>query len=132
MYPNLHIIEVYPGERQKETRKEAIKLINEKKPDILVVCFGGGSGETWMYKNRKKINAHVGIGLGGTFDFVAGYAGKIHPILGRLGLEWFLRPISKERGSLIYNVRRTYRVWYGMIVSSIIMIRKKLNFKERI
>lgn len=130
-YPNLNIVEVYPGERNEETREEALELINKFQPDLLLTCFGGGSGERWMYENRSKLKAKVGIGLGGTFDFIAGYAGKVHPTLGKLGLEWFLRPLSRERGGLISNVQRAYRVWRGMLLSSIMLLLERLNYKQR-
>lgn len=130
-YPKLDIVGVYPGERKSETREEALKEINSKRPDLLLVCFGGGSGETWMYRNKSELKAKVGIGLGGTFDFISGYAGKVPSFAGELGLEWLLRPLSKERGGLINNCKRAYRVWRGMIISSIILLIDKINFKRR-
>jgi N-acetylglucosaminyldiphosphoundecaprenol N-acetyl-beta-D-mannosaminyltransferase len=130
-YPGLDIVGVYPGERKSETREEALKEINSKRPDLLLVCFGGGSGETWMYRNKDRLKAKVGIGLGGTFDFISGYAGKVPAFAGKLGLEWLLRPLSKERGGLISNLKRAYRVWRGMLFSSIILLIERINFKQR-
>lgn len=130
-YHGLNVVGVYPGNRETETREEALQEINKVNPDILIVCFGGGAGETWMYENRKKLNAKIGIGLGGTFDFIAGYAGKVHPLIGSLGLEWFFRPFSRERGGLLNNVKRAYRVWRGMILSSIIVLIERLNYEQR-
>ncbi len=129
-YPGLKVVGVYPGNRKIETREEALQEINKVKPDILIVCFGGGAGETWMFENKHKLQAKVGIGLGGTFDFIAGYAGKVHPLIGSLGLEWFFRPLSKERDGLLSNLRRAYRVWHGMILSSIIVLIERLNYEQ--
>lgn len=131
-YEGLNIVGIYPGERKKETREEALEVINRHEADIVCVCFGGGSGEMWVYENRKKMKCKVVIGLGGTFDFIAGYADKVPAICGKLGLEWFFRPFSKEGGGLVSNLRRGYRAWRGMLKSSIIMLALRIKSKKEV
>lgn len=131
-YKGLNIAGIYPGERKKESREEALREINKCKPDIVCVCFGGGSGEMWAYENRKKMKCKAVIGLGGTFDFVAGYADKAPAIYGKLGLEWFVRPFSKESGGLLSNISRGYRAWWGMLKSSIIVLVLRIKSNKEI
>lgn len=131
-YKGLNIVGIYPGDRKTESREEALEMINECEPDIVCVCFGGGSGEMWVYENRKKMKCKVAIGLGGTFDFIAGYADKIAPVYGRLGLEWFVRPFSKESGGLLSNMNRGYRAWYGMLKSSIIVLVLRIKSNKEV
>ncbi|MEA3357500.1 MAG: WecB/TagA/CpsF family glycosyltransferase [Patescibacteria group bacterium] len=126
--PKLRIIGIYPGLREKESRAEALRLINNGKPDILLVCFAGGSGELWLYENRNNLKCKVAIGLGGTFDFVAGYAKEVNPMWARLGLVWLLRSFSKQAGGLPASVRRVYRVWNGMLKSSIMAMIHKIKY----
>jgi len=126
-YKGLNIVGVYPGRRKKESREEALRLINKCKPDIVCVCFGGGAGELWLYENRSRMKCKIAIGLGGTFDFIAGYADETPTPCKKLGLEWFVRPFSRERGGLLNNVKRGYRVWRGMLKSSILVLVFRLK-----
>lgn len=127
MYPRLRIEGVYPGDKKKESPEEALEEINKTRPDVLLICVSGGRGEKWAYLNREKLKCKVAIGLGGTFDFVSGYTSRPSRAAISLGLEWFLRPFSKQYGGLTGNMRRAYRVWRGMLKSSIMVLLYKMR-----
>jgi N-acetylglucosaminyldiphosphoundecaprenol N-acetyl-beta-D-mannosaminyltransferase len=130
-YPELKISGVYPGERKKENLDEALKIINKSHTDILVVCLGK-KAELWIYENRKALNARVAIGLGGTLDFISGMTRKPSDAVNRLGLEWFFRQFGKQHGGLPGVARRMYRIWHGVTISTIMLLRWKIKYGSNI
>ena len=73
--------------------------IAEAKPDILFVALGNPKQELWIRRNFARIEAPVAIGVGGSFNFVAGRVKRAPAWVQRLGLEWVHR-IAQEPGRL--------------------------------
>lgn len=72
--------------------------IQKTKPDILFVALGSPRQEFWIRKQLQTIKVPVCIGVGGSFDVLAGYK-KEAPNWTRCGLEW------------IYRMRQDRRLW---------------------
>lgn len=87
---DLRIAGVYPGDLTKPT-EEIIGAINRSKADIIFVCLGAPLQERWLAENLKKTCCSVGIGLGGTFDFVAKIVPRAPRWMRQSGLEWLYR-----------------------------------------
>jgi N-acetylglucosaminyldiphosphoundecaprenol N-acetyl-beta-D-mannosaminyltransferase len=60
-----------------------------------MVCFSFPRQELWIHQNIKNSGAKVGIGLGGTFDYVSGKKPRAPRIFRTFGLEWFYRFITQ-------------------------------------
>lgn len=76
---------------EKENEK-LLQRINQAKPDILLVAFGQQKQEKWIYQNLKKIpTVKIAMGVGGTFDFIAGTTIRAPFLFQKIGLEWFWR-----------------------------------------
>jgi len=128
MYKGLNIVNVYPGDKKNENDDEALELINKHRPDILLMCLGTREPE-WVYKRRKQMNCGVVLGLGCTFDYVAGDAIKVNNKISEAGLEWFLRPLMLwGTGGVKSALKRFKRVWTGMLVGSLMILAWKLKF----
>ena len=82
-----------------EEQPEIVARINAAQPDILFVAFGNPKQELWMGRNRNKIDAGAMIGVGGTFNFIAGKVKRAPRWMQRCGLEWIYR-IIQEPGRL--------------------------------
>ena len=82
-----------------EDRPEIVARINAAKPDILFVALGNPKQELWMGRNAAKLDAGVLIGIGGTFNFLAGRVKRAPKWMQRSGLEWIYR-IIQEPGRL--------------------------------
>jgi len=74
---------------------EVIKDINEKKPDLLLVCLGFPKQENWIYEHRGSLSVKAMIGAGGCLDVFAGTAERAPDFYCRHGLEWLYR-LKKE------------------------------------
>ena len=82
-----------------EDQPEIIERINAAKPDILFVALGNPKQELWMGRNKAKLDAGVMIGVGGTFNFIAGRVKRAPKWMQKSGLEWIYR-IVQEPGRL--------------------------------
>ncbi|OQA04611.1 MAG: putative N-acetylmannosaminyltransferase [bacterium ADurb.Bin400] len=92
---NLRIAGVHSG-TPKETR-QIIDVIKKSKADILLVAFGAPKQEKWLRQNLEKTGCKIGIGLGGSFDFIAGVRKRAPLWVRRAGFEWLYRLIQEPK-----------------------------------
>ncbi len=92
--------------------------INQARPDILLVAFGQGKQEKWIYYNLPRLKTvRVAIGVGGTFDYLAGNISRAPKILQKLGLEWSWR--------LVVEPRRWQRILTAVILFPLAVFKKR-------
>jgi exopolysaccharide biosynthesis WecB/TagA/CpsF family protein len=99
-----------------EEQPEIVERINAAEPDILFVALGNPKQELWMGRNSAKLKAGVMIGVGGTFNFIAGRVRRAPRWMQRCGLEWIYR-IIQEPGRL------WRRYAYGLVKFSWLSLR---------
>jgi N-acetylglucosaminyldiphosphoundecaprenol N-acetyl-beta-D-mannosaminyltransferase len=114
-FPNLKINLALSGRPFDE---KIIQEINDSNSDILLIAYSPPKQELWLYSNREKLNSKVAIGLGGTFDYLAGKRLVPPKFMHYLGLEWLWR--------LITQPWRIFRIWNATIV----FIWKVLTYKN--
>ena len=103
-----------------EDQPEIVERINAAKPDILFVALGNPKQELWMGRNKAKVDAGVMIGIGGTFNFIAGRVKRAPRWMQKSGLEWVYR-IVQEPGRL------WRRYAYGLVKFSWLSLRALLG-----
>lgn len=123
-FPNLKIF--CGGDNLKSDDPTIITLVNNFAPQILLVAFGHGRQEKWLAKNLAQLpSVDVGMGVGGTFDFIAGRVRRSPKFFRALGLEWLWRLIKQPwRFKRIFTA--TAYFCYSVIKSRI------KNYKSRI
>ncbi|WIF95312.1 WecB/TagA/CpsF family glycosyltransferase [Caminicella sporogenes] len=94
-FKNIEIKGFEHGYFNSEEEQIIIEKINKANPDVLFVALGAPRQEKWIYKNRKRLNAKVAIGVGGSVDIWAGTAKRAPVIYQKLGLEWFYRLLKE-------------------------------------
>lgn len=94
-YPNLSIAGVRNGYFTSNEESLIIEEIKKQKTDILLVGLGAPRQEKWIYNNIFKTGAKISIGVGGSFDVMAGNVKRAPAIFQKFGLEWFYRLISQ-------------------------------------
>jgi N-acetylglucosaminyldiphosphoundecaprenol N-acetyl-beta-D-mannosaminyltransferase len=67
------------------------ELIKAAAPDFLFVGLGAPKQELWIRQNYQRLNVPISIGIGGSFDLVAGTVKRAPKIMQKMGLEWFFR-----------------------------------------
>ncbi|HOO56537.1 MAG TPA: polysaccharide pyruvyl transferase CsaB [bacterium] len=74
--------------------EELSNLINSTEPDIVLAGMGCPLQEQWIKENLHTIKAKVFIGVGGTFDVIAGETKRAPVFLQYIGMEWLWRMIG--------------------------------------
>ncbi|HEV8311081.1 MAG TPA: WecB/TagA/CpsF family glycosyltransferase [Methylomirabilota bacterium] len=71
--------------------------IREARTDALLLGFGAPKQERWIARYLPETGARVAIGVGGTFDLVAGRVRRAPATLQAVGLEWLWRLCAEPR-----------------------------------
>lgn len=102
-YPNLNVAGCYAGSPSLAENEAIVQRILAAQPDILLVAYGAPQQDKWIAHNLDRLQVPVSIGVGGSFDFIAGTARRAPRWVQNLGLEWLHR--------LIMQPWRWRRIW---------------------
>lgn len=80
-----------------EMDRAILEEIKKAKPDILLVAFGNPKQEKWIGMYGRELGVPVMIGVGGSFDFIAGQTKRAPLWMQKIGLEWLFRLIQEPR-----------------------------------
>lgn len=90
-YPGLQIAGTYAGSPDPAEQDTIVARVNASRADILLVAYGAPRQDLWIARNRAHLDVRVAIGVGGTFDFIAGVVPRAPGWMRRAGLEWLYR-----------------------------------------
>lgn len=109
MNPTLRIAGTFAGSPCDADAPEILESIAVAAPHLLLVAFGAPQQDLWIAQHLAELpSVRVAIGVGGTFDFLAGMRRRAPQILQRLGLEWLWR--------LFREPWRIRRIWNAVVV----------------
>ncbi len=94
-YPGLQVCGTFAGSPTAGRDDEQRRLIREAKPDVLFVAFGAPEQDLWIARAKRELQVPVSMGVGGSFDYVAGIAKRAPLTMQRLGLEWLYRLVRQ-------------------------------------
>lgn len=95
MYPGLNISGNHHGFFNDEENKAIIDEIKSKSPELLFVAMGAPKQEYWINRMKDELGVPVCMGVGGSFDVVAGIKKRAPNFIIKLNLEWFYRLITE-------------------------------------
>ena len=72
-----------------------VEEVKDKEPDLTFVALGFPKQEQWISSNLKHFNKGIFIGLGGSFDVLAGTVKRAPVIWQKMNLEWLYRLIKQ-------------------------------------
>jgi len=96
-FPGLMIAGTYHGYFNRAEEAQVVKMIVQAQPDILLVALGSPAQERWLSRYLKETKARLGIGVGGTFDVMAGTVRRAPVWMQKYGLEWFFRLLNQPQ-----------------------------------
>ncbi|MDM8528264.1 WecB/TagA/CpsF family glycosyltransferase [Anaerolineales bacterium HSG24] len=118
-YPKLRVAGCYAGSPRLEDNEAIVERILPTQPDILLVAYGAPKQDKWIARNRARLQIPVSIGVGGSFDFIAGTVQRAPVWVQRLNLEWLHR--------LIKQPWRWRRIWNAVPRFSWLILRSKFG-----
>ncbi|KMY51921.1 WecB/TagA/CpsF family glycosyltransferase [Peribacillus loiseleuriae] len=93
-YPHVHITGTQDGYFDWE-KNDISDRIMALEPDLIFVALGVPRQEKWISENLHRFNKGVFIGVGGSFDVIAGTVNRAPEIWQKLNLEWFYRLLKQ-------------------------------------
>ena len=89
-YPNINIVGYSNGYINDSDNKITDEIINLE-PDYVFVAKGAPLQDEWINKVIQKTNKGLFMGVGGSFDVLAGVVKRAPEIWQKLNLEWLYR-----------------------------------------
>ena len=91
LYPGLVIAGTAAGDPGPASAPAQVEAIQAARPDVLLVAYGAPAQDKWIAWHKDTLGVPVSMGVGGSFDFVAGVAHRAPAWAQRQGLEWLHR-----------------------------------------
>jgi len=95
-YPRLNVAGALSGYFPPEESNAVVEGINKSGASIAFVALGSPKQEFWIDNNREHLQVRVALGVGGSFDVLAGLK-KDAPSWVRHGGEWLYRLAQDPR-----------------------------------
>jgi N-acetylglucosaminyldiphosphoundecaprenol N-acetyl-beta-D-mannosaminyltransferase len=96
-YPGLVLVGYRDGYFGPEEHEAIVSDIRRCAPHLLFVGMPSPFKETWCERHRAALDVPVIMGVGGSFDVLAGFVPRAPRVLQRLGLEWSWRLLMEPR-----------------------------------
>ncbi|CAM3348603.1 WecB/TagA/CpsF family glycosyltransferase [Paenibacillus lupini] len=96
-YPQVRIVGYRDGYFGADQDAEVIEEIRQAAPDLLFVARGAETQEPWIAKYKKQLGVPFIMGVGGSFDIVAGKLKRAPMLFQKLRLEWFYRLLQEPK-----------------------------------
>ena len=96
-YPGLEVAGLHHGFIGPDAVPYLIKEIRKVKPHILLVGLGAPKQEYFIARHLDELQVPVVMGVGGSFDVLAGVARRAPAWMQRLNLEWLYRVIREPK-----------------------------------
>ncbi|MCK4441295.1 MAG: WecB/TagA/CpsF family glycosyltransferase [Sulfurovaceae bacterium] len=114
-YSKIYSYEIIAGYRngyfKKNEEENIAKEIANSKADILFVAISSPKKEIFLNRYRNIINISFIMGVGGSFDVIAGKVKRAPLWMQKYGLEWFYRFLQEPR-----------RMWKRYLVTNSLFI----------
>lgn len=94
-YPKLQIVGYRNGYFTEEDEPEIVENMRQSGADMMFVAFSSPKKEYWVNKYLHELNIPFVMGVGGSFDVVAGVTNRAPKWMQDHGLEWFFRFIQE-------------------------------------
>ena len=120
-YPSLQVVGYRNGYFTEEEEPQIVKNMAASGADIMFVAFSSPKKEYWIRQHLKDLNIPFVMGVGGSFDVIAGATKRAPLWMQKCGLEWFYRFMQEPR-----------RLWNRYMVGNISFMMYVLRYKLKV
>lgn len=96
-FPGLRIAGCFSGSPRRRHEPFLQQIIRAVQPDVLLVAYGHPAQDLWIARNQQALQVPVAMGVGGTFDYLAGRVPHAPRLIRHMGLEWLYRLVRQPR-----------------------------------
>lgn len=108
----------YGFEQDPQALEQIDRAITAAQPDLLFVGLGAPKQEFWMYENCQRLGVPVSLGIGVSFELVAGMVQRAPRLMQITGLEWLFRLLVEPR-----------RLWQRYLIGNLTFLKLVLQQK---
>jgi N-acetylglucosaminyldiphosphoundecaprenol N-acetyl-beta-D-mannosaminyltransferase len=119
-FPTLRIAGVADGYFGPDAHEALVRRIHASGADLLFIGMPSPFKEVWAEKNRARLGVRLILGVGGSFDVLAGVIPRAPILLQQCGLEWFWRLLCEPR-----------RMWRRYLIGNTAFLAIALSFALR-
>jgi N-acetylglucosaminyldiphosphoundecaprenol N-acetyl-beta-D-mannosaminyltransferase len=105
-----------------EEDRQVVEEINRSEADIVWVGIGSPKQERWMANHLGRVEAPVMVGVGATFDFLAGRKPHAPRWIQHSGLEWLFRLATEPRR--LWPRYRRYPLFVWLVLAQELGLRR--------
>jgi N-acetylglucosaminyldiphosphoundecaprenol N-acetyl-beta-D-mannosaminyltransferase len=95
LHPELRLAGCEAGSPAPAADAEVGARVAASGADVVLVAYGQPAQELWIRRNAGRLPARVGVGVGGTFDYLSGSVPRAPAWMRRRGLEWLYRLVRQ-------------------------------------
>lgn len=85
------------GYWREEEEPDVVAAVRAARPDLLFLAVPTPRKEYFLARHLAALNCGLAVGVGGSFDVVAGLRARAPRWMRRAGLEWFFRLLQEPR-----------------------------------
>jgi N-acetylglucosaminyldiphosphoundecaprenol N-acetyl-beta-D-mannosaminyltransferase len=97
LHPGLLVVGRHHGYFGPEEEHEVVSLIAATEPQLLFVALETPAKELFLARHRAALGVPFVMGVGGSFDVLAGVRRRAPRVFRRLGFEWLYRLLQDPR-----------------------------------
>jgi N-acetylglucosaminyldiphosphoundecaprenol N-acetyl-beta-D-mannosaminyltransferase len=94
-YPGARVVGYRDGFFHKDEEEQIVQEIVERKPHLLFVAMGAPKQDQWIASHWLQLQVPLVMGVGGSFDVIAGKVKRAPVLWQKLHLEWMYRLLSQ-------------------------------------
>lgn len=91
LYPGVQVVGCHNGYFSKADEDKIVDEINNSGADMLFVALGAPKQEKWILEHKKDLTPKILMGIGGSFDVLAGKMERAPKWMQDASLEWAFR-----------------------------------------
>jgi N-acetylglucosaminyldiphosphoundecaprenol N-acetyl-beta-D-mannosaminyltransferase len=95
--PKLKVVGRRSGYWAADEEHTVVEMIRAARPDLLFVAISSPQKERFLGQYARELSIPFSMGVGGSFDVVAGRTRRAPLWMQRTGLEWFFRFLQEPR-----------------------------------
>ena len=94
-WPGLDVVGCRNGYFSADEETEILEEINRSGAAMLFAALGAPKQEKWLAKHREQLKSNLLMGIGGSFDVLAGKVQRAPKWMQDARLEWFFRLVKQ-------------------------------------
>lgn len=118
-YSDLKIVGYRNGYFTEDDEPGMIAEMAAAGADMMFVAFSSPKKEYWIHKHLDQLGIPFVMGVGGSFDIVAGKTKRAPKWMQRIGLEWFYRFLQEPR-----------RMWRRYVIGNAKFVAYTYKYKK--